>query len=250
MVDPFLLEGFQIRSADILKMNAVIRYLKDARLSPRFALGAAASIFLGLASMGCQSTSPAKQSAGDPILGEIHPQNNRFGPTPPASASTGTGNTHGAAAPSPTNNAVTVSPTSPAYLASMPKMLPDASPLSIGDRPFGRATLPTVIPVPRETNGLLTNNPNNSGPAWDRSTSAPIQQTGNILSGFVDPNEALLKSRGIVSQKQEQVAGGGIRLTAIAPNPSNPGAFRTFEVQARDYPAAVQAILQQIDGKR
>ncbi|MBX9678606.1 MAG: hypothetical protein K2X38_07560 [Gemmataceae bacterium] len=208
------------------------------------------ALLLGFASAGCQSTAPVKQS-GDPILGEIHPQNNKFGPTPPASASTGTGGSPGAYAPRPTNNAVTVSPTSPAYLASMNRTLPDSSPLAIGDQPFGRATLPIVIPVPRDPAvATLAGDPNSPSPGWNYSTPAPIVQTSAIPSGFVDPNEALLKSRGIMSQKQEPVPGGGIRLTAIAPNPANPGAFRTFEVQARDYPAAVQAILQQMDGKR
>lgn len=250
MVDPFLLEGTQIRSAGNLKMNPIFRSIVEAGLISRIARGTAAALLLGFASTGCHSTAPVKQS-GDPILGEIHPQNNKFGPTPPASASTGTGGSPGAYAPRPTNNAVTVSPTSPAYLASINRTLPDSSPLAIGDRPFGRATLPTVIAVPRDPAvATLASNANNPLPGWNLSTSAPIVQTSAIPSGFVDPNEALLKSRGIMSQKQEPVPGGGIRLTAIAPNPSNPGAFRTFEVQARDYPAAVQAILQQMDGKR
>lgn len=228
-------------------MNAILRTLVT---SPAVALMVAT-----LAVSGCHSTSATKQ--GDPILGEIHPQNKGFAPNPPpASASTPSGNapsgnTHGAAAPTPTGSAITGAATSPAYLASMNKSLNDGQPLAIADRPFARSPLPTVIPVPRDGgSATLTGNGGNPPPGWNQSTSVPILQAGTMTSGFVDPNEALLRSRGIVSQKQEAVPGGGIRLTAIAPNPANPGAFRTFEVQARDYPAAVQAILFQIDGKK
>jgi hypothetical protein len=134
---------------------------------------------------------------------------------------------------------------------AMATPLPGARPLSIGEplneqaRPAtaltsannvpGGATLsrppPVVVPVPRETA--------DAQPAL--MTVAANQSNEYFLSQ--------LRARGVSWHRADSVP-GGIRFSCIVPNRQNPTVTRTFEATAPDFPAAVNAVLQQIDQNR
>jgi hypothetical protein len=138
--------------------------------------------------------------------------------------------------------------------------LPGARPLAIDetrstDPAANPAAVPNVQPIPRDVPvnpTLLTTG------SWGSSTQ-PVQQTPPItpnlpppaptISPVDDVQFAPLRTRGAVSQKVDNVA-EGVRVTAIVPNRDNSGSMRVFESTARDVPAAVQAIVQQIDQQR
>ena len=58
-----------------------------------------------------------------------------------------------------------------------------------------------------------------------------------------------LKARGVAWQRAENVA-GGVKFTCIVPNPQNPQVSRAYEAIGPDYPAAVLAVLWEIDNRK
>jgi len=197
---------------------------------------------------GCSST-PKKQA--DPILGEVHPQGTpEYGPVPPPPPKAK--ETSSVANPSANQAAnwdpiLSPSPTSNAYLASLTKPLPGSRPLAIEDAPgafqLTSNTQPQVRPVPKDpafVNGSWASQPGSSAPGGFTTTP----------TNFVDPHVSMLQSRGVASHRVDPLPDGNVRLSAVVPQRDNPNLQRTYEVVARDFPAAVLALTQQIDQGR
>jgi hypothetical protein len=192
--------------------------------------------------LGCNTPDKKKD---DPLFG-VKPQVN---PVPPTTGANPGAQTSGIVPPIPS----ATSTGSTAAVAS----LPGGRPLAIGETPStdsaaNPSTAPNVQPIPRDVPvnpALLTTG------SWGTSTQ-PLQQTPPItpnlpppattVSPADDAQFAPLQARGAVNQKVDNVA-EGVRVTAIVPNRDNSGSMRVFEATARDVPAAVQAIAQQID---
>lgn len=132
---------------------------------------------------------------------------------------------------------------------AMATPLPGARPLSIGEnvnepvpaRPATTLTStnttpgnalsrpqPVVVPLPRETPDVQ--------PAL---MTVPASQSNEYFL-------SQLRARGVTWHRADSVP-GGIRFSCIVPNRQNPTITRTFEATAPDFPAAVNAVLQQID---
>jgi len=190
-------------------------------------------------SLGCASHSQTK-TQGDPLIGEIYPKGQ--GPTPQT-----TPNGPPGFAPSKTSSiAPPSSPTqslTPAALATT--TLPGGRPLAITPKNFDpvpgtltsstqiKTPEPLVVPIPKDT------------------TTTGLQPTASWNGGPPSQNDiiAQLGKRGVLFQKQDNVP-EGVRLTVVVPHPQQPGVTRVYEATAPDYPAAVQAILLQIDQSR
>lgn len=226
---------------------------------------------------GCSTTHKA---AGDPLLGEIGPKGGP-GAAPPASiprsknevssAPSATGTNLASLAALPDGRPLAISHpetaadppawTGPTALASTPKT-PAGATLS--------PPVPVVQPVPRSTEEQVV-----PASSWDKAASAasgtardssqvptvgggiPVPQAPPAAapapaaatqqpSVTEDPVLAQLRARGVTWQKADNVA-GGVRLTCIVPNRQHPEVTRTYEVVGPDYPAAVRAMLFQID---
>jgi hypothetical protein len=185
-----------------------------------------------------------KKKTADPLLGEVHPQNTApYGPSPP-DKSKAANDTKTSALTEP----IIPAPTSNAYLASLSKPLPGGKTLAINDGQAPGAfqmtasSEPLVRPVPRD--------PAFANGAWGPPTNGSADTFRPPSSHFVDPQVALLQSRGVTQHRVEPLQDGRVRLTAALPQRDNVGQLRTFEVTASDFPQAVQAILQQIDQAR
>ncbi len=202
---------------------------------------------LACALAGCSWTQkvagPEKKPQPDPILGEVHPQNTpAFGPAPPADKGKSAAPTSSSSAAPATDTFLTSSPTSTAYLASITPPLQGSRPLAINEPgPFRLASsdAPLVRPVPRD-------------PAFINNTWA-TPSSGSFVappSSFVDPQTALLQSRGVTQHRVDPLPDGGIRLSAVVPLRGDASRQRTYEATARDFPAAVTAVVTQIDQGR
>jgi hypothetical protein len=208
---------------------------------------------------GCSTFSGGggKKKAADPILGEVHPQSNApYGPTPPAekdkAKSTETGQK--SSANTSADPQIGPRPLSIAHMASLTKPLPGSKTLAISDSQAPGALQltgnaePVVRPVPRDPAFV-----NNSWVAPPTSASSNFSGPGQFVaqpSNFVDPQAALLQSRGITQHRVDPLPDGRVRLIAVAPERGNSAQLRTYEVTARDIPEAVGLVVQQIDAKR
>jgi len=218
--------------------------------------------FLG--ACGCGATNKNK---GDPLLGEFGPKgevkpppaktsSNQVPPIPTATAGINTANLAAGTLPGGRNLAI-----------SQPQTNPDNGPNSLtsGSKENANAVLskpePVVQPVPRDNNNIPVVPASN----WDKSQQPPppdpllTQQTnpanplspGQVPPGQqpADPLQSQLKARGVAWQRAENVA-GGVKFSCIVPNPQNPQVSRAYEAIGPDYPAAVRAVLWEIDNKR
>ena len=217
-------------------------------------VGFCALAFVLHSSVGCSSMklTPEKKQA-DPILGEVHPQNSQpYGPVPPPPKKETPADTTGNQRSEhiPPQDPLTPSPTSNAWLASATKPLPGSNPLAITDKQPGTFQLtnnaePLIKPIPKDP--AFVNQSWVAPPTSATSSSSGPGQFVNQPSNFVDPQIALLQGRGVTQHRIDQLPGGGIRLTAVAPQAGNPTQVRTFDVTARDLPSAVQAVIQQME---
>jgi hypothetical protein len=144
-------------------------------------------------------------------------------------------------------------PTSNAYLAGRTQRLPGSETLAISDgREPGAFKLtaamgpPIVRPIPPDpavqNNAVAAPTRVNAGSSADNF--APT------ASNFIDPNVALLQSRGVTSQRSEPLADGTVRVTAIVPRRDDPTHQFSYEAVGRDFAAAAQLIVQKIDQAR
>lgn len=204
------------------------RKIGNGRWRPGGLLLGAVGVFSCLA--GCSSlTSTA--GGGDPLLGE-QPRNQ----APPRTSA------------APVKTGALVPPIPSPHLSSSPAAL--AAGTLVGGRPLAiddqqptpptagtqlRRPEPIVQPLPRSPAppGLLT------AGSW-----VPAAQTAAN-----DPWQAQLRARGVLWQRQEQVL-EGVKFIALVPHRQQPNVTHTYEATARDYPSAVQAVLQQIDAQR
>jgi len=193
-----------------------------------------------------------KKKTADPILGEVHPQSAApYGPTPPTEKDKARNSTDNkSSAITPADPLLTPSPTSNVYLASITPPLPGSKTLAIADRQSPgsfqlTANSETAIrPVPKDPAFV-----NNSWVSPTTNANSPgkfASQSGQ----FVDPQIAVLQTRGITQHRIDPLPDGRIRLLAFAPQPDNPSQIRTYDVTARDVPEAVQAVLRQLDQRR
>lgn len=210
----------------------------------------------GCASSGAKILAPDKKQP-DPILGEVNPTPApAYGPATPLSERQK--QVPGTSASRPVDDPMFPSmPTSNAYLAARPQRLPGSETLAIAD---GRApgafqltggTAPIVRPLPPDP--ALRNG------AWSAtspSTSATVSAGtfgGNasaVPSNFVDPDTALLQSRGVSDQHVEKLADGTVRVTAIVPHKDDPTLQTSYEAVGKDFATAAQLIVTKIDQKR
>ncbi len=185
----------------------------------------------------------------------MHPQNAApYGPTPPAEkAKTPADNYGGKTSLNVPPPPVAPSANSNAYLASMTKPLPGSRPLAINDQAPGAFQLtannePVVRPIPKDP--AFVNNSWVTPPTSATSGSSGPGQFTAQPSNFVDPQIAILNARGITQHRVDPQPDGTVRLIAVAPQRDNPNQVRTYDVTARDFPAAVQAVVQQMDQGR
>ena len=215
--------------------------LAEVRCRPLLA-GAGLACLLGI--VGCKSTEKTKD---DPLLGVKPAQVN---PVPPT---TGSSN-NSSGIPGAQSRAVppipgSTSAGSNAALAS----LPGGRPLFINDprQPANGATpktnfVPNVQPIPRESAtvpGLQTTG------SWTQTTPPITPNHPTTTPGQGDSQFAPLQVRGSIGQFVENVP-EGVRLKVLVPSRTSNGAVRVYDAIARDVPAAVQAIVEQIDSQR
>ena len=71
-----------------------------------------------------------------------------------------------------------------------------------------------------------------------------------VPNNFVDPDTALLQSRGVSDQHTEKLADGTVRVTAIVPRKDDPTHQTSYEAVGKDFATAAQLIVQKIDQNR
>lgn len=194
---------------------------------------------------GCRSTSPEpKQAPIDPLLGG--PPLQQKGTSAPSSSSRADATP---ALPAPSSS------TSPAALANgaVPSLDPSRE-LAINDRGTGAPVTPTGgwrgpgSAVGGATPDVQLRPPQTAGPPGvpPRQDAPPIP-TGPRAASF-EQAEDLLRTRGVTWQRLETAADSGDwKFTCFVPNRTNPNVHRTYEAQARDQLAALQAVIDQID---
>jgi hypothetical protein len=182
---------------------------------------------------GCSTSG---QRAGDPLVGEIHPNYAApYANTPPNNPQPPTKTASDPLIPGPTAPQVSANTVSQTSLqGGRPLAIEQTAAYpgsSTGFAPtFGGQ--PTVVTLQNDVASTSSYSP----PA---PSNAPPQQTTDILL-------AQLRSRGVQWQKQDIVP-EGIRFTCIVPNRNNPESMQIYEATARDYATAVQAVLVKID---
>lgn len=77
----------------------------------------------------------------------------------------------------------------------------------------------------------------------------PVGGTNTGPAPSYDQLQAQLRDRGVIFQKVDPVP-EGVKVSCIVPNRANPMVNRCLEATARDYAAAVQALIQQVDQQR
>jgi hypothetical protein len=192
---------------------------------------------------GCNSLGMnAKQGPvmGDPLLGEFGPKG-----VPPAKTLTPYQKTSaGPVPPIPTAN----SATSTAALAGGRPLSINGGGFAAASQPAGTLTgsggiilrPPEAIPSVQEV-PLDTHRPGGN-------TGLPASTWNSQIPSYQQLQDQL-RARGVTFQKADPVA-DGVKLTCIVPNRLNPQVNRFYEATARDYAAAVQAVVQQIDQQK
>lgn len=240
-----------------------------------------------LAAFGCSTTNKSK---GDPLMGEFpkgepakspptKTSSNQVPPIPTATSDINNSNLAAGTLPGSRNLAI-----------GQPQNNPANNPgaLTAGDKGKTNTVLanptPVVEPVPRDNTTVVPASNWDKGkqaPAPDPlltqpSTTANTTPTQPPRQGLtwpdvnwaanpppqpaavtppppgqapIDPLQAQLKSKGVTWQRAENVA-GGVKFTCIMPNPQNPQTSRAYEAIGPDYPAAVRAVLWEIDNRK
>jgi hypothetical protein len=241
----------------------IFRRLLERSLVPGFCCAAGLSLvaLTGCASSGARVLAPDKK-APDPILGEVHPTPApAYGPAAPLSDRQK--QVPSTSASRPIDDPLFPSmPTSNAYLASRPQRLPGSETLAIGNgtapgafQLTGGVGAPIVRPVPLDPAAKGQWTATASAPANPAANSTVVASpTGSTSSAvpdnFVDPDAALLQSRGVSDQHVEKLADGTVRVTAIVPHKDDPTHQTSYEAVGKDFAAAAQLIVQKIDQNR
>jgi hypothetical protein len=191
---------------------------------------------------GCSYFNKTPTATGDPLLG---------GPPTPAPLKTGQ--------PQPTTTPVTVLPpmpapnfsSSPAALASGPSRPSDNSrDLRIGSPQPGTDGWAGRDPS-SQANGATLTGIQPSSDTVSRPDSQPVANPVSLSGSQVTTNEqaqAILKSRGVIWQRLDQVANTGEwKFSCSLPNPQNPRLHRTYEATAPDSLGATRAVLDKIE---
>ncbi len=184
---------------------------------------------------------------GDPLFGE-HNKDGSAGSVAPAKTSAtvppiplgSTASNAALAMATPLSGARPLSigepaPTPVAAAGKAPTALTSGPAVEIGKLPGGAALSrpqPVVVPLPRDTSDSVQ-------PAGSWGTGVPPDQASAFYL-------SQLRARGVTWHRADSVA-GGIHFACLIPNPQNPTITRVFEATAQDLPAAVQAVVQQID---
>jgi hypothetical protein len=221
-----------------------------------------------LAACGCSTTNKNK---GDPLMGEFGPKgevkppatktsSNQVPPIPTASSGVNNSNLAAGTLPGSRNLAIT-----------QPQANADPGPgsLTAGSKDNANAVLarpePVIQPVPRDIQSSVVpasnwdkgQKPPQSDPLLTQQPPAgppPGQQPAAVNplppgQPPADPLQVQLKSRGVSWQRAENVA-GGVKFSCLVPNPQNPQVSRAYEAIGPDYPAAVRAVLWEIDNRK
>ena len=240
-----------------------------------------------LVACGCSTTSKTK---GDPLMGEFGPKgevkppatktsSNQVPPIPAPSSGINNSNLAAGTLPGSRNLAITQpqanNPTSLTAgskdnTATIPaKLEPIVQPVPRDNVPVVPASnwdnkgqqTPTADPLltqqPAAANPPAAGNqPTNNRPGltWPNvnlgsnppPAAAPAAQNN---AAPADQLQSQLKSRGVTWQRAENVA-GGVKFSCIVPNPQNPQVSRAYEAIGPDYPAAVRAVLWEIDNRK
>lgn len=225
---------------------------------------------------GCSSTPVTNGAAADPLFGVMVPPGMPQPTNTPKADAVPPAPTQGFNQLNPSGVQATpasLSSGNPATLAGANWQGPLGRPTPIGDNnsfgpPFlpGQSTLGSKTQQVPGSPGLIAPNPNpkvelvpdltpitppvTPTSSWQTpQPSAPPVQTASLAQPASGATLAKqLQDRGVLSQKQDAVA-EGVRLTCyLSRGPE--GGLRVLEVTAADYPAAAQAILQQLDAGR
>ena len=113
---------------------------------------------------------------------------------------------------------------------------------------------PTAANPPPAGNQPTNNRPGLTWPNVNLGSNpppaaAPVTPAATNNAAPVDQLQSQLKSRGVTWQRAENVA-GGVKFSCIVPNPQNPQVSRAYEAIGPDYPAAVRAVLWEIDNRK
>jgi hypothetical protein len=199
---------------------------------------------------GCNpSTRTPKAGTGDPLMGEFHQKKYDPGPVPPRSSkSPGV-----PPVPQAGSSGTNVSLVGPAESLSGGKPLAIQDAGGRGD-PGWRVPGQKGAPPPAREDVKLQPPRTDVVPVpvipLEKGSPAPIQQVnypGN--AGDYEQLQAALRARGVTWQRQETFA-DGFKFTCSVPNPANPDFSRIYEGTARDYRAAIRAVIEQIDRQR
>lgn len=244
-----------------------------------------AALGLGLATLsGCNST--PKQHTGDPLMGEpIQPKGPNGQPLPPVNIpAKQTSALPYPESNSASSNAAIAANTGAPYGTTLAGGRDLA--IGDGTRPSwiintGQQNYqgPIVQPVPRDTSapagnnpfGVVPNNtpsnnifgapptaaaPNTTSPtiataSWTADNplsrgTAPSGPVAPLGTTTTDVLVSTLQGKGAIGLRQENVL-EGVRVSCYVPSRTNSQDLRHLETTARDYPTALQAILQQID---
>lgn len=212
-----------------------------------FFLGCAV-LFLATLLAGCNpSTRTPKAGNGDPLMGELYPKKFDVGPVPPRSSKSA-GVLPVPQATSATSTVGLLGPTEP---------LNGGKPLAIQDS-ASRADTGWQVPGHKSDSQPRRDDVKLQPPRTDmepvpvaplgRSTQGAIQPVSYAGGGYEQLQEAL-RVRGVTWQRQETYA-DGFKFTCSVPNPTNRDFSRIYEATARDYRAAIQAVIEQIDKQR
>jgi len=226
-----------------------------ARALPRALAACSCALGAALALGGCNHGTKLTHN-GDPLVGEMHPNPKPYGVTPqPASQRSR------AVAPLP-------EPLDAGSLAELNRgqPLPEPDPLIGEGRPLalrgpttpggweatppaaltsrqgGQPPAPTLrAPQPVEAVSRVPGQPSQGAPGQVQTAGWPGASSWDYRQ-----LQAQLKARGVTWQKQESYK-DGFKFTCSAPNPRNPEYSRIYEAEARDYEAAILAVLREID---
>jgi len=219
-------------------------------------------VFVALVTATLAGCNSQPTHTGDPLIGDYVPKGPNGQPMPPPNPGQ---KTSYVVPPPPASN----SATSVAALAGKTG-LADGRPLAINEKSGPNWTLtntnnggnplmprsggPTVQPLPRETATpsvpLVSAGAGNAGVVPASSWSTPGQPgLGLPQAQSVDELQKALQTRGAGGFTQETIP-GGVRVSCLVPNSSNPNSLRFLETTGPDATTALRALLAQIDTQR
>lgn len=206
-------------------------------------------VFL-LPAFGCQQDGRMAAADRDPLVGGQPPL-----PPPPApSQANPTGLATLNPLPPPPSAFSPTSQTSPAALAAgTPANFDRSQELRIGNAPaLPPPGPPTTLPPP--VPGVTLRQPASSGPApsWHDSAVTPTAAVATPpQASSYEQLRQLLLTRGVTYMRLETWGNqGGWRFTCSLLNPHDPSKMRTYEAEAQQDLAAMQAVLDQMDKDR